>query len=152
MGPGKDTHASRSDGIYTANMLFFFCWFFVAGFFVFSWRGGGGGGGRGDGVFLGEEEGKGGFGRGVFLGEKGCFFLGGGFFWEREVGGRVFFFWGEGEEFFFLGGGVYFRGRYFYGLFQLQRSGGPWFCCSLAIRSCVVLPWSDPCLSTGDRV
>ena len=36
------------------------------------------------------------------------------------------------------------RGRYFYGLFQLRRSGGPWFCCSLAMRSCVVLPWSDP--------
>ena len=34
--------------------------------------------------------------------------------------------------------------RYFYGFFQLRRSGGPWFCCSLAMRSCVVLPWSDP--------
>ena len=35
------------------------------------------------------------------------------------------------------------RRRYFYGLSQLRRSGGPWFCCSLALRSCVMLPWSD---------
>ena len=36
------------------------------------------------------------------------------------------------------------KGRYFYGPSQLLRSGGPWFCCSLARRSCVILPWSDP--------
>ena len=36
------------------------------------------------------------------------------------------------------------RRRYFYGLSQLRRSGGPWFCCLLALRSCVMLPWSDP--------
>ena len=34
--------------------------------------------------------------------------------------------------------------RYFYGLSQLRRSGGPWFCCLLALRSCIMLSWSDP--------
>ena len=33
---------------------------------------------------------------------------------------------------------------YLCGLSQLRRSGGPWFCCSLALSSYVLLPWSDP--------
>ena len=34
--------------------------------------------------------------------------------------------------------------RYFYGLSQLRRSGGPWFCCLLALRSDIMLSWTDP--------